>query len=213
MKNISCSNCYFQAGDSALVSTSQTQLNIGNKGGLPAGYNISAKRPFIPYVGLDSAGVPLSIASNQGNSVTFFDWFNAAWYASENWATENVLDKDLILNGDDNPFASYLFKTISSRAVPILTVEDRFHFMGSIVKNFWDNADLAWTPAQYQEALQKFVAFLSSTLDFNLYLAPADYQFLSAAPTPNDSGLGADILAWKTADPTLALFGCIEIYV
>ena len=207
MKQTPCSNLYFPAGSGALLTaSSKASLIVGKIGG----YDLSGNqlRPFIPFCGmaLDASGAykPLTVASNQNNKDTFLKFFTAAFNASKNYVFELVAQNDNILNGDDNYFASYLYKKLDAD----IYMMERYNSIAGIVWNFWNNADVAWTNAQYYDALLKLQAFLEVTADPNLYIAPAYYDFNDAV-----GDFAAAITAWKAADANFVAFDTLEISI
>jgi hypothetical protein len=207
MPQTACSNLYFPPANSAALRGNSNVVKFSSKGGGGFIFIWNQLRPFIPIAGMKANGGGtafeyITAAQNVTNMPPLIlTWFNSAFLASKNYSENNLVLPDQIINGNDNLFASYLYKKCSDAFM-----RARYDYIANLVYNFWTNGDPAWTAVQQEAAINNFKAQMIENLaDPNLYIAPANYDISGT------SLFAIQLTAFKVAVAALNSFDAIEI--
>lgn len=197
MPQQACFQELFQLNTPVFASLKNIPVN------LVTSYNVpNTGRPFVPIVGClrntDGIFIPDTIANNRTFVQAFVEMFISCRQASINFYNDLVGTASLV---SDN-YAGYLAK----KTIVITQAQERYMQIIGIVKNFWDNADPAWTDDVYNAKLQELFNTVSIQADKTLYIPPAAYHFEDADP------FSVVIDAWATAEPLFAGFLAVEYY-
>jgi hypothetical protein len=209
MPQTACSFTYFPPANSAALRGNSNVVKFSSKGGGGFIFIWNQLRPFIPIAGMKANGGGtafeyLTAAQNVTNMPPLIlTWFNSAFLASQNYATNNIILPDQIIENPANPnyFAGYLFKKCSD---PFMRA--RYDYIANQVYNFWTNGDPAWTAVQQEAAINNFkTQMINNLADPNLYIAPANYDISGT------SLFAIQLTAFKVAVAALNSFDAIEI--
>lgn len=189
---------------SSELSTSLTNIKLVPTLKIPGGLELfDTGRPFIPIVGLTNDGTSLiydTIANNKTYKSFCIDWFNAAYLASQNAIIyDNIPNADYI----QGAFSQYLYKKLISNPANLT----RFNYIAELVYNFWNNADAAWTNAQYFSEINNFIEQLKSQASKDFYIPNGDYLIAAA------DALNVLNAAWLVTNPNFNGWLGIEFYV
>lgn len=161
-------------------------------------------RPMMPYCGCTQDAtdifVPDSIINNQNNINAIVEYFRSVRSASINFVLNAAGTSHV---EPDSPYSGYLYKNTNDE----LPQKRDTYFQGlGIIQQFWVNANLAWTPEQYNNALSGLKDQLTRLADKTLFIPNMKYEF--------DAGDPFSVLytAWLVTTPTLTGFLAVNFY-
>lgn len=194
MSQTACFTSLFQINTPFTTGQNQLLMQVGH-----LGKRFIPQRPFIPIAGgnVGNPFTPDTIANNILFAQTFLDFFTEARQASINMVQAVVGSEYL-----SNLYQQYLYKTTFASPQNLL----RYQMNASLVYNFWQNANLAWTATEYYNALNDFAAMIQQQADKEFYIPPGQYDIDAA------SAFGLNLTAWETANPNFTGFLIVEFY-
>jgi hypothetical protein len=198
MSQTACFTNIFTVSDNVTYSENVLKMSFGGATFEPSNNG----RPFIPFCGAVLSGgkyIPDTVANNIAHIATFYDYFNECRNASINMVQQVALPTSQYQSA---LYQQYLYKQTFAAG----GMQDRYFQTATMIFNFWNTANPAWTVTEYYNALSQLKRNIMETADKMCYIPPGDYTFTAA------TAIAVDITAWKAASATFAGLLVLEFY-